>query len=327
MAANFGVSRVTGRTFEGMIIANSQRDFDQCLLKSAPEPFRPGAEFTRTLSDFVHQVPDQLATPAYGLLHDIGERFPALSTALVTPPALSVANSEWSCGRSAIITNHVLKSARIKITGSLREDAPIDDYLKAIAAADKVEVVLKCDGGCACFAMALHAALRKKDSVAIIHRGLSAGLIIAQAARFRKMFADGQLMMHRAGVKVVVTRGCDIPKAAETVDQYNKTLAAFLELRVDPAIVAKWFECDSEHWYTAEQALAMGLVDEIIPAPATRQPSTDPDADVELLTAELLGRLRPLFKNEENFLTILQRHAPARVARPRRRARGCKARQ
>ena len=67
------------------------------------------------------------------------------------------------------------------------------------------------------------------------------------------------------------------------------------------AEVAPWF-VNGDHWFTADEALAAGLVDEILPALAPRpagastlaQDATESPTEAETLALDLLRALGPL---------------------------------
>jgi enoyl-CoA hydratase/carnithine racemase len=85
----------------------------------------------------------------------------------------------------------------------------------------------------------------------------------------------------------------------------------------------------ADHWFTASEALRVGLVDEVIaptsdaPAPPlagyTPRPA-DPDHDAEQLLIELLHRLRGEFRDVAVFKAILRANLNLQLEGPSRQS-------
>ena len=82
--------------------------------------------------------------------------------------------------------------------------------------------------------------------------------------------------------------------------------------------IANWLSSEKDYYFTAKEAMALGLVDEIIPdatAPdptATNEstaPLPHPDDPVEALARTILGRLKSTFQDKARFRAIVKEFA------------------
>ncbi len=90
----------------------------------------------------------------------------------------------------------------------------------------------------------------------------------------------------------------DLRRAAIELEQNNEKFIAMFH-RSDPALVRNWF-ADGDHYFSAQEAVAAGLADEVLPEP-------NPQGDIAAaMTRELLGRLKAALGDDARFAATVR---------------------
>lgn len=191
-------------------------------------------------------------------------------------------------------------TAHVCISGEIAAFAfPPDDLLSQLEGATRAEAFINSTGGASNVALLVHDALAKIETAVTIQHAASAAAIIAMAGKVRRIHADGRIMLHAAR-HWVSGNANELRGYANELETLNEKAAAILTARTGQPleVVRQWLN-GSDTWFTADEALAAGLVDEILPAvatvPATASQST-PDApdlptEAETLALNLLRAL------------------------------------
>lgn len=135
------------------------------------------------------------------------------------------------------------------------------------ACRDPVTVHVNCPGGSVVEGIAIYESLRRRQ-VCVVIDGLAAsmGSVVAMAGRPVKASRGALLMVHNPWV--TATGDADkLRKQAEVLDRVaNSILNAYVGKTGRPgAEIREWMA--GERWFTAEEAKAVGLVDEILDTP------------------------------------------------------------
>jgi Clp protease len=139
----------------------------------------------------------------------------------------------------------------------------------------------------------------------------SAACTVLQGAKRRLLCASSSVMVHPPS-QCVYGNAAHLQSALEELLASQDKLWACYD-RSPPDLVAGWRRDGLDHWFTAEEALAAGLADQIIPdfppAAGTSAPTLavdNVDRPAEDLLIDLLSRARVLFKDEQNFEQVLR---------------------
>lgn len=171
--------------------------------------------------------------------------------------ASRLAGSWWSARRNGAIA-HVNISNNIGIVGR-----GVSELVAAIGDAAEVELFIVSNGGDSHSALILHDAITGRCTEATI-QGLccSAAILIAMAAKKRRMANDARMMVHGpqclffgslADVRAQASRMADLEL------KFSQILSA--QTKQSPSQIARWLATDN--WFNADAALAAGLIDEI----------------------------------------------------------------
>jgi ATP-dependent Clp endopeptidase proteolytic subunit ClpP len=168
------------------------------------------------------------------------------------------------------------KETDILMYGSIGEWGRVraEDVYKAISDAKakgyvKVNLKINSPGGSIFEGIAILSQMNDKDIV--IHacvEGIAASMasVILQGARKRSMVRGGRLMIHE-GSGGVYGNTTDIRNYADLLESLNKTMADIYakSTKKDAKwILENWMADGKDTWFTAEQALKAGLIDEIV---------------------------------------------------------------
>lgn len=158
---------------------------------------------------------------------------------------------------------------KVELRGELL--AVPDLILSAIATAAEVRLHLCSGGGCADAAKAVLLALQKAGKVVVtagVYNASAAALLLACAPGQRRMAAGGQLIFH-APAGCVFGPAKLLALAAKKLHRDETFWRQELRLRTKApaADIRAWLESGNDYLATAEQALALGLVDELVNEP------------------------------------------------------------
>lgn len=104
-------------------------------------------------------------------------------------------------------------------------------------------------------------------TVEIVGWALSSATFISMAGRHIRMHESSLLMVHAPWVNTSGNAE-SLRSSADLLDQVSETmLLAYSRSGQPERVIRSWLD-GQDHWLTAEQALAVGLVDEVIPAAA-----------------------------------------------------------
>ncbi|MBB3179739.1 ClpP-like prohead protease/major capsid protein fusion protein [Variovorax sp. Sphag1AA] len=165
------------------------------------------------------------------------------------------------------------------MTNSIQIFADIGGSLTAeliaqqLASSDRsrpLDVAINSEGGSVADAIAIYNLLRAWPAgveVSIIGWALSAATIIAMAGRVIRIH-EASLMMVHAPMVAASGNARDLRQSASVLEQVAATMrTAYGRTGQKPEAIDSWLSGD-DHWFTAQEALAAGLVDEIIAADA-----------------------------------------------------------
>ncbi len=152
--------------------------------------------------------------------------------------------------------------------------------------AKTIDVRINSPGGDVFDGIAIHNALR--DHGADIHvmvDGVAASIasVIAMAGDRVTMARGSQMMIHE-GHTVAAGAAADMRKQADLLDTVSDTIAGFYQARAGGELGTWRNRMRSETWYSAEEAVAVGLADEV----AT--PSRQMRANFDLTVFNYAGR-------------------------------------
>lgn len=176
-------------------------------------------------------------------------------------------------------------------------------FTKAEASADEtIEIHIKSDGGRVdsgnAFIVAMQAS--KKEVVAVILAAYSMGYFMCLGAKKIKAYRNSMIMLHSVQGSVSGSPQ-EMRDQADVLDKFNATISPLLAARTgltEEEATAKYL--GKEVYLTAQEALALGLIDEII----------DVDAeDIPVVTASMSSeQVHAAFRkvtadtNEESFI-------------------------
>lgn len=155
-------------------------------------------------------------------------------------------------------------AAFVHIGDNIGFGANAEDFIKALGDAQRVELRINSSGGCCATAFAIAEDLRKRDTTAEV-RGVcsSAAGIIALGARTVLAEESARFLVHAPNV-AVLGNATQLRRAADGNDRIAQRWQELLvtKTRLPASQVAEWFD-GADHWFTAAQARALGLVDEV----------------------------------------------------------------
>jgi ATP-dependent Clp protease protease subunit len=137
--------------------------------------------------------------------------------------------------------------------------------LKALGAVKTLNVYINSPGGSVFEGVAIYNILRRHSARKIVHiDGLAASIasIIAMAGDEIKIAVNGMMMIHNPW-GVAIGESADFRKMADSLDKIRSALVDTYELRThqDADQISAWM--DEETWFTADEALENGFVDEV----------------------------------------------------------------
>jgi ATP-dependent protease ClpP protease subunit len=158
----------------------------------------------------------------------------------------------------------------IKIEGEIGTDVTLESVRAQIdPKATEYEIQINSGGGEVFTGEDIYNELKSlKKPKTVIITGLCASIatLIAGAGDRRKMYEVGHYMIHNPSVGIEGDAN-DLRKGADTLDHIKKVLISVYEKFTRKAGILRdqlWKLLDDETWYTPEEALKMGFIDEII---------------------------------------------------------------
>jgi len=168
------------------------------------------------------------------------------------------------------------KETDILMYGSISEWGRVraEDVYKAIASAksqgyEKVNLKINSPGGSIFEGIAIMSQMGGEDIIIeACVEGMAASMasVVLQGAHKRKMVKGGRLMVHQ-GHGGAFGSATQIRDYADLLESLNKTMAdiyAKRSKRDTKYILENWMAEGKDTWFTAEQALKEGLIDEIV---------------------------------------------------------------
>lgn len=155
-----------------------------------------------------------------------------------------------------------------------------DDLIRDLAAieADNISVRINSPGGSVFGGIAIYNALRTHPaSVTVLVDSIAASVasVIAQAGDTRKMVQHSQMMIHEAQ-GIAIGAGSEIREYADLLDKQSDLIAAIYADRAGKSSSVFRALMNAETWFTAEEAVAEGLADEVlIPERAEQEDATN----------------------------------------------------
>lgn len=142
-----------------------------------------------------------------------------------------------------------------------------DQFCKDLSALDakSVDVRINSPGGDVFDGIAIHNALVAHPATVNVHvDGVAASIasVIAMAGNKVTMARGSQMMIHE-GHTVAVGAAADMRKQADLLDTVSDTIAGFYAERAGGSIGDWRGRMRKETWYSAEEAVQAGLVDEV----------------------------------------------------------------
>lgn len=184
-------------------------------------------------------------------------------------PAASNPPAPLAC--LAVISHERLQPAniaRLSVIGVLGFGQTAAEVMATTEGADGIFVLINSGGGDLDLGLQLYDALRAREGVEVCIQGLagSASAILAQAGALRQIKSDACVMLH----SVCVTAMGAPDYLRQKANDGDKSNARMLEILTErtgqpTAVVQSWIRSDGDTYFDAEQALAAGLVDAIIP--------------------------------------------------------------
>jgi ATP-dependent protease ClpP protease subunit len=191
-------------------------------------------------------------------------------------------------------------TAHVKIFGEIGlHGQRAEDLLAQIANVENVNfTILDCIGGCGLAALLLHDGLDGCTVTCdIIGRCFSAGILVALSAGQIRIAESARLMVHTPRAWLFADEA-ELTKAAEQIRLCKSRIRAMLMARLFHDLgscVDHWLSDGQDHFFTAVQAKAIGLADEVftLPAETNIKPTADTlpprrETDDEILFRDFL---------------------------------------
>jgi ATP-dependent Clp protease protease subunit len=148
----------------------------------------------------------------------------------------------------------------------------IESQMRAIASKGQRPVLrIHSEGGDLLEAMAIYATVQRYDAeVRIESLAASSASYIAMASRHVRIAENGLVMIHDPWV-VAIGSASELRKMADTLDVHGDAVAQRYAAKANRDVDEVRRAMKKETWFTAQQALEWGLVDEVGPAQSTGQ--------------------------------------------------------
>ena len=159
------------------------------------------------------------------------------------------------------------------IAGLIGRDCTYEQVRSQLEGLDRqtpLAVEINSDGGSVQDASAIFNLLKTFSDVevTIVGWALSAASLIAMAGKRVRAFGSSLIMVHAPWLDGASGNAGELRASAEMLDQVAKAMrSAYGRTGQSPSIIDAWLG-GKDHWFTASEALAVGLVDEVIEAGA-----------------------------------------------------------
>lgn len=157
--------------------------------------------------------------------------------------------------------------AHANIFGEIGVGQPAQDFIAALRDAPDVELRLDCPGGDSTCGIMVHDALRQRNTTATITgRCGSSGLIACMGAKRITCISTARLLVHQP-VNFILGNASQLRFAADGLEKIRTRFELIISDRTKQplATVRAWVA--GETYFSAAEALAAGLIDEIFTAP------------------------------------------------------------
>jgi len=143
-----------------------------------------------------------------------------------------------------------------------------DDLIRDLAAIDAEQLTVRINspGGSVFGGVAIYNALRTHPAaVTILVDSIAASIasVIAQAGDTRKMVQHSQMMIHEAQ-GIAIGAGSEIREYAQLLDKQTDLIASIFADRSGKSVGVFRALMEAETWFTADEAVAEGLADEVL---------------------------------------------------------------
>jgi ATP-dependent protease ClpP protease subunit len=148
------------------------------------------------------------------------------------------------------------------------------EVLAQLESAQVVELIIDSHGGCSCTALELFKGLRGRVRKAVILSACqSAAVTIAMSAERIFAVPDVRLLIHAPRL-CRFGEADELRQSADYLDKLKKQIMGVIleRTRQPAAVVNKWFE--GENYFSAQEAMAVGLVDELLPPRTMANPES-----------------------------------------------------
>lgn len=188
------------------------------------------------------------------------------------------------------------------------------ELIEAEAQCQQIDVRINSNGGSVFTGIAIFNAFRNSQAdITIYIDGIAASIasVIAACGKPVKMSRYARLMIHSASGGAY-GNAAELRSTIEQLESLEKTLCDIYAARCQKSseeIKAEWFD-GKDHWFTADQALELGLIDEIYDADPVPEESS-----VEQVYAIFNNRLnKPQNENQMDFGELRKRPSFAACA-------------
>lgn len=183
-----------------------------------------------------------------------------------------------------------------------------DDFVAALAGVAELDLFMDCPGGDALAALQIAPELRsRKTTITITGHCGSAGLFAAMGAETIQCVPTARLLIH-SPMRSILANASELHAAADGLDITTRKVEELIRAKTEQPeeVVHDWLSRDS--WFSAQEALAVGLVDEIIQPAKPRRSKRAAQSDTYSPAA-----LAPVPESEAMFRAFLTAFGPVEV--------------
>lgn len=203
--------------------------------------------------------------------------------------------------------------ADLYVFGEIGSLKSADDLGAKLADVETINLFVDCGGGNGHTALKVVEILGGRCSVATVTgRAFSGAATLIMAAKRIQCYPDCRLMVH-AAVTYCAGTAADLHSAAEGLTALEDKIVSLVSSRTKlPADTVRGWMSDGDHYFSAEQAACLGLVDEIIDRPTAAL------VEAVAVQAGADDEAEPTTESEKLFLDFLKAFGKVRVGDKRR---------